>query len=61
MLAERGRAHIFDTLDMRRTEHADANAALTDAAHNVTLDNMLMLFADVMTTEEVLAAVHRAR
>ena len=40
---------------------ADANAALTDAAHNATLDNMLMLFADVMTTEEVLSAVRKAR
>jgi ureidoacrylate peracid hydrolase len=40
---------------------ADANATLTDAAHNATLDNMLMLFADVMTTQEVVGAVHRAR
>jgi ureidoacrylate peracid hydrolase len=40
---------------------ADANAALTDAAHNATLDNMLMLFADVMTTEDVLAAVKKVR
>ena len=40
---------------------ADANAALTDAAHNATLDNMLMLFADVMTTEDVLTAVRKAR
>ncbi|MDB6088935.1 MAG: isochorismatase hydrolase [Gammaproteobacteria bacterium] len=39
---------------------ADANAALTDAAHNATLDNMVMLFADVMTTQEVLASVSRA-
>ncbi len=39
---------------------ADANAALTDAAHNATLENMLMLFADVMTTTEVLDAVSRA-
>jgi ureidoacrylate peracid hydrolase len=39
---------------------ADANAALSDAAHNATLENMLMLFADVMTTQEVLSAVHRA-
>jgi ureidoacrylate peracid hydrolase len=39
---------------------ADANAALTDAAHNATLDHMVMLFADVMTTQEVLAAVSRA-
>ncbi|HTT41729.1 MAG TPA: cysteine hydrolase [Steroidobacteraceae bacterium] len=36
---------------------ADANAALTDAAHMATLENMAMLFADVMTTEDVLAAV----
>jgi ureidoacrylate peracid hydrolase len=40
---------------------ADANAALTDAAHNATLDNMLMLFADVMTAQEVVGAVHKAR
>jgi len=40
---------------------ADANAAMTDAAHNATLDNMLMLFADVMTTEEVITTVRRAR
>jgi ureidoacrylate peracid hydrolase len=39
---------------------ADANAALTDAAHNATPDNMLMLFADVMTTQEVLTTVRRA-
>ena len=39
---------------------ADANAAMTDAAHNGTLDNMCMLFADVMTTEETLAAVARS-
>ncbi len=36
---------------------ADANAALTDAAHNATLDNMCMLFADVRTTAEVLGVV----
>jgi len=39
---------------------ADANAALTDAAHNATLENMLMLFADVMTTREVIDTVRRA-
>jgi len=38
---------------------SDANAALSDAAHNSTLDNMAFLFADVMSTEEVLAAVGR--
>jgi ureidoacrylate peracid hydrolase len=34
---------------------ADGNAALTDAEHNATLCNMVTLFADVMTTAEVLA------
>jgi ureidoacrylate peracid hydrolase len=32
---------------------ADGNAALTDAEHNATLNNMVTLFADVMTTSEV--------
>ena len=32
---------------------SDANAALTDAAHNATLDNMCMIFADVRPTSEV--------
>ena len=32
---------------------SDANAALTDAAHNATLDNMCMIFADVRPTAEV--------
>jgi ureidoacrylate peracid hydrolase len=39
---------------------ADATATLTDAAHNATLQNMAMLFADVMTTTEVIAAIERA-
>ena len=39
---------------------ADANAALTDAAHNATLDNMCMLFADVMSTEEVLGVIGKS-
>ena len=34
---------------------ADANATNTDAEHNATLNNMVRLFADVMTTEELLA------
>jgi ureidoacrylate peracid hydrolase len=38
---------------------SDANAALSDAAHNATLENMAMLFADVMTTGEVLTAMTR--
>ena len=36
---------------------ADGNAALTDAEHNATLCNMVTLFADVMTTAEVLAVL----
>lgn len=36
---------------------ADGNAALTDAEHNATLSNMLALFADVMTTEEVVSLI----
>jgi ureidoacrylate peracid hydrolase len=40
---------------------ADANSALTDAAHNGTLDNMCMLFADVMTADEVLGVIDRSK
>ncbi len=36
---------------------SDANAAVTDAAHNGTLDNMCMLFADVRPTAEVLGVI----
>lgn len=39
---------------------ADANATWTDAAHNATLENMALLFADVMTTEETLRAIATA-
>ena len=39
---------------------SDANAAVTDAAHNATLDNMCMLFADVRPTDEVLDVVRRS-
>jgi ureidoacrylate peracid hydrolase len=37
---------------------ADGNAALSDAAHNATLDSMHGLFADVMTTAKVIEVVH---
>jgi ureidoacrylate peracid hydrolase len=33
---------------------ADGNATNTDSEHNATLNNMVRLFADVMTTEELL-------
>jgi ureidoacrylate peracid hydrolase len=37
----------------------DANAALTDAEHNATLHNMCFLFADVMSTGEVVELIGR--
>ncbi len=40
---------------------ADGNATLTDAEHNATLCNMATLFADVMTTAEILCLVEGAR
>ena len=36
---------------------SDANAALSDAAHNGTLDSMCMIFADVRPTAEVLEVI----
>jgi ureidoacrylate peracid hydrolase len=38
----------------------DANAALTDAEHNATLHNMLFLFGDVMSTDEIVALLQPA-
>lgn len=35
----------------------DANAALTEAAHNGTLDNMAALFADVVSTKELVESL----
>ncbi len=39
---------------------ADANAALSDAAHNATLENMAFLFGDVMSTAELLHNIARS-
>jgi ureidoacrylate peracid hydrolase len=39
---------------------ADANAALSDAAHNATLENMAFLFGEVMSTDEVIACLDAA-
>lgn len=39
---------------------ADGNATFSDAEHNATLNNLLALFADVMTTDELIGAVSRA-
>ena len=40
---------------------SDGNATQTDAEHNATLVNMVTLFADVMTTDEAVAACSAAR
>jgi ureidoacrylate peracid hydrolase len=40
---------------------ADGNAALTDAEHNATLSNMATLFADVMTTAEVVGVIEASK
>jgi ureidoacrylate peracid hydrolase len=39
---------------------ADANAALTDAAHNATLENMAFLFGDVMSTAELIQSIEQS-
>ena len=39
---------------------ADANAALSDAAHNATLENMAFLFGDVMSTAELLGCIRHS-
>ncbi|MGA8707970.1 MAG: isochorismatase family cysteine hydrolase [Steroidobacteraceae bacterium] len=40
---------------------SDGNAALSDAEHNATLNNMCALFADVMTAAEVIDALGSSR
>jgi ureidoacrylate peracid hydrolase len=39
---------------------ADGTATHTDAEHNATLGNMMSLFADVMTTEEIVALLAKS-
>jgi ureidoacrylate peracid hydrolase len=39
---------------------SDGNAAMTDAEHNATLNNMVALFADIMTTKEVVGVLGSA-
>jgi ureidoacrylate peracid hydrolase len=39
---------------------SDANATLSDAEHNATLNNMCALFADVMSTAEVIDVLKRS-
>ena len=40
---------------------SDGNGALNDAAHNATLANMVVVFADVMTTAETVALIEASR
>ena len=39
---------------------ADGNATFSDFEHNATLNNLLALFADVMTTEELIGVLGRS-
>jgi ureidoacrylate peracid hydrolase len=39
---------------------SDANAALTDAAHNATLENMAFLFGDVMSTTDLVRCIEQS-
>lgn len=44
-------------LDYKVIFVADANAALSDADHNATLNNMVSIFADVMMTDELVGFI----
>ena len=44
-------------LDYKVIFVADGTAALSDADHNATLNNMVSIFADVMTTEELVGFI----
>ena len=48
-------------LNYRTIFPADANATLTDEMHNGTLNSMAMVFADVMTVDEIEALLVEAR
>lgn len=39
---------------------SDANAALSDAAHNATLENMAFLFGDVMSSAELIHCIEQS-
>ena len=42
-------------LNFKTVMVADANAARSDSEHNASLDTLFLMFADVMTTDEVVA------
>ena len=47
-------------LDYRVIMVSDANVTRSNAEHNATLSNLFGLFADVMTTEEIVTRLKRA-
>ncbi|HXH23831.1 MAG TPA: cysteine hydrolase, partial [Vicinamibacterales bacterium] len=53
-------ARDANMLNYKTVMVSDGNAARSDAEHNATLSNLFGLFADVMTTDEVIAALRPA-
>jgi ureidoacrylate peracid hydrolase len=53
-------ARDANMLNFRTIVVSDANAARSDFEHNASLTNLFNLFADVMTTDEVLDRLHAA-
>lgn len=48
-------------MDFKTIMVSDANAALTDKAHNMTLTNFIQTFGDVRTTDEVIGMLNAGR
>ncbi len=48
-------------LDYRVIMLSDANATWTDEEHAATLDNFMLFFGDVMTADEVIGRLARAK
>ena len=48
-------------MDFKTIMVSDANAALTDEAHNMTLTNFIQTFGDVRTTDEVIGMLNAGR
>ena len=53
-------ARDANMLDYRVIMVSDANVTRSNAEHNATLSNLFGLFADVMTTEEIVTRLKRA-
>jgi ureidoacrylate peracid hydrolase len=56
-------SHARDAMqrDFRVIFVSDGNAALSDADHNGTLNNMVQIFADVATADEVVGFIEQSR